>query len=156
MEKKYNVESFNLDHTKVTAPYVRVAGVKTGAKGDVLTKYDIRFCQPNKECMNTGALHTIEHIVAETIRDEIDGVIDFSPMGCRTGFYFIIWGSYSEEEIAKLFLKVLKKVAEWDKPIPAATEKECGNYKDQDLDGARRWAARWISGIESKGWNCYA
>ena len=29
-EKKYNVESFNLDHTKVTAPFVRLAGKKIG------------------------------------------------------------------------------------------------------------------------------
>lgn len=155
MEKKYNVESFNLDHTKVTAPYVRIAGEKTGAKGDVLMKYDIRFCQPNKEFMPSAALHTIEHIVAETIRDEIEGVIDFSPMGCRTGFYFIIWGKYSEEQIANVFLKVLKNVSTWDKPIPAATEKECGNYKDQDLEGAKMWASKWVEGINKKGWNCY-
>ena len=30
--QKYNVESFNLDHTKVTAPYVRQASKKVGAK----------------------------------------------------------------------------------------------------------------------------
>ncbi|MBO1914793.1 S-ribosylhomocysteine lyase, partial [Microvirga sp. 3-52] len=32
--EKLNVESFNLDHTKVAAPYVRLAGKKTGALGD--------------------------------------------------------------------------------------------------------------------------
>ena len=85
--KKYNVDSFNLDHTKVVAPFVRTAAKKTGAKGDIVSKFDIRICQPNKEFMPTGAIHAIEHIVAEFIRDEIDGVIDFSPMGCRTGFY---------------------------------------------------------------------
>ena len=29
-KRKTNVESFDLDHTKVKAPYVRLAGVKTG------------------------------------------------------------------------------------------------------------------------------
>ena len=46
-EKKYNVDSFNLDHTKVTAPFVRLASEKTGRKGDIVSKYDVRFCQPN-------------------------------------------------------------------------------------------------------------
>ncbi|MET1013869.1 MAG: S-ribosylhomocysteine lyase, partial [Paenisporosarcina sp.] len=32
--KQMNVESFNLDHTKVVAPYVRLAGRKLGANGD--------------------------------------------------------------------------------------------------------------------------
>ena len=31
-----NVESFNLDHTKVKAPYIRVADKKTGANGDLI------------------------------------------------------------------------------------------------------------------------
>ena len=29
-EKKMNVESFNLDHTKVVAPYIRLVGVYSG------------------------------------------------------------------------------------------------------------------------------
>ena len=152
MEKKYNVESFNLDHTKVTAPFVRLAGKKTGEKGDVVSKFDIRFCQPNKEFMATGASHTLEHLVAEYIRDEIEGVIDFSPMGCRTGFYFTVFGDLQEEEIANHFVSVLTKVAAWDKPIPAITEKECGNYLDHDLAGAKELAQKWVDGIKTKGW----
>ncbi len=154
-EKKYNVDSFNLDHTKVTAPFVRLAGKKIGQKGDIVTKFDIRFCQPNKEFMSTGAIHTLEHLVAEYIRDEIDGVIDFSPMGCRTGFYFTIFGDRSEEEIAKVFSSVLKKVSVWDKPVPATTEKECGNYRDHDLDGAKKLASQWVAGIEKKGYSAF-
>ena len=83
---KYNVDSFNLDHTKVIAPFVRLAAKKVGEKGDIVTKFDIRFCQPNKEFMSTGAIHTLEHLMAEYIRDEMEGVIDLSPMGCRSGW----------------------------------------------------------------------
>jgi S-ribosylhomocysteine lyase len=153
--KKYNVDSFNLDHTKVTAPFVRLASKKVGPKGDVVTKFDIRFTQPNTEFMSTGTIHTLEHLVAEYIRDELNGVIDFSPMGCRTGFYFTIFGDHEESYIAEHMSNVLKKVAEWDKPVPATTEKECGNYKDHDLEGAKKMAARWVEGIEKNGWNCY-
>ncbi|MCH5291136.1 MAG: S-ribosylhomocysteine lyase [Treponema sp.] len=155
-EKKYNVDSFNLDHTKVTAPFVRLASQKTGANGDVVSKYDIRFCQPNKEFMGTGEIHTLEHLVAEYIRDELpDIVIDFSPMGCRTGFYFTVWGQHEEGWIAGHLVNVLKNVSEWNSPIPAATEKECGNYRDHDLDGAKRWAQKWVQGITGQGWQCY-
>ena len=47
-EKKMNVESFNLDHTKVKAPYVRLADIKQGQNGDQIHKYDLRICQPKK------------------------------------------------------------------------------------------------------------
>ena len=154
-EKKYNVDSFNLDHTKVTAPYVRLAARKVGEKGDIVSKYDIRFTQPNKEFMTTGAIHTLEHLIAEYIRDEMEGVIDLSPMGCRTGFYFTIWGQPTEEEVANHLLNVLRKVSVWDKAIPATTEKECGNYKDHDLEGAKSFAKRWCDGIEKKGWSAF-
>ena len=154
-EKKYNVDSFNLDHTKVTAPYVRLAARKVGEKGDIVSKYDIRFTQPNKEFMTTGAIHTLEHLIAEYIRDEMEGVIDLSPMGCRTGFYFTIWGQPTEEEVANHLLNVLRKVSVWDKAIPATTEKECGNYKDHDLEGAKSFAKRWCGGIEKKGWSAF-
>lgn len=153
-EKHYNVDSFNLDHTKVTAPYVRLASKKIGPKGDIVTKFDVRVTQPNKEFMATGAIHTLEHLIAEYIRDEMDGVIDLSPMGCRTGFYFTVFGDHSEEEIAAHLMNVLSKVALWDKPVPATTEAECGNFRDHDLAGAKEWASRWVEGIKSKGWQC--
>lgn len=155
-EGNYKVDSFNLDHTKVIAPYVRLAAKKTGPKGDIVTKFDVRFTQPNKEFMTTGTIHTLEHIIAEYIRDEVEDVIDFSPMGCRTGFYFTVFGDRDEEYIATRMLIVLKKVAAWDKPIPAATEKECGNFRDQDLEGCKAWAKKWVEGIEKKGWDAFS
>ena len=155
MEKKYNVDSFNLDHTKVKAPFVRVAAKKVGEKGDIVTKFDIRFMQPNKEFMSTGGIHTLEHLMAEYIRDEMEGVIDLSPMGCRIGFYFTVWGDRTEEEIANHLMNVLKKVAVWDKPIPATTEEECGNYKDHNLEEAKLYAQKWVDGINQKGWSAF-
>ena len=52
-------------------------------------------------------------------------------------------------------MNVLKKVAVWDKPVPATTEQECGNYRDHDLEGAKKYAAAWVSGIEKKGWSAF-
>jgi len=36
--QKMNVESFNLDHTKVKAPYVRLVGITEGVHGDKVYK----------------------------------------------------------------------------------------------------------------------
>jgi S-ribosylhomocysteine lyase len=157
MKESRNVESFSLDHTRVKAPYVRLAGTKTGAKGDIVTKFDIRFSQPNVEYMGTGAIHTLEHLMAEFIRDELEGVIDMSPMGCRTGFYLVVFGDASEEIIAGKILNVLAKVASWDEneAVPGVDPVMCGNYLDHDLAGAKMWAARWVAGIGGKGWKCF-
>lgn len=151
--KKYNVDSFNLDHTKVTAPYIRIAAKKTGAHGDCVTKFDVRVTQPNKECMPTGAVHAMEHIIAEYLRDRLEGVIDFSPMGCRTGFYLTVWGDLSEEDVVEPLTFVFKKAAEWEGDVPAANEIQCGNYRDMDLDGAKKFARQWLDGITKKGWS---
>ncbi len=58
------VESFELDHTKVKAPYVRLITVEEGKKGDQISNFDLRLVQPNKNAIPTGGLHTIEHLLA--------------------------------------------------------------------------------------------
>lgn len=37
------VESFELDHTKVKAPYVRLITVEKGQKGDQISNFDLRL-----------------------------------------------------------------------------------------------------------------
>jgi len=51
---------------------------------------------------------------------------------------------------------VLRKVAVWDKPVPATTEAECGNYRDHDLEGAKKYALAWVNGIEKKGYDAFS
>ena len=58
--------------------------------------------QPNENSIDTGGLHTIEHLLAKLIRQRIDGLIDCSPFGCRTGFHLIMWGKQDPTEIAKV------------------------------------------------------
>lgn len=156
MKEARNVESFSLDHTTVKAPYVRLAGQKKGPAGDIVSKFDVRFCQPNGEVMTTGAMHTLEHLMAEYIRDELEGVIDLSPMGCRTGFYLAVFGTPKEEFVAEKLRAVLVKVAAWpdSEEVPGVDPVMCGNWKDHDLSGARIWAQKWIDGIDAKGWEC--
>ena len=137
--KQAIVESFTMDHTQVKAPFVRKCGVLTGPHGDVVTKFDLRFMQPNKDSIPTAALHALEHLLAGYLRDEVENVIDLSPMGCRTGFYFIVWGQPSIEQITFALKKSLQRVVE-STEVPAANEVQCGNYRDLSLFGAQEYA----------------
>lgn len=135
------VESFTLDHTKVKAPYVRLITVEEGPKGDKISNYDLRLVQPNKNAIPTGGLHTIEHLLASLLRDRLDGVIDCSPFGCRTGFHLIVWGEHSTTEVAKALKSSLEEIRDaitWE-DVPGTTIKTCGNYRDHSLFTAKEW-----------------
>ncbi|MET3697163.1 S-ribosylhomocysteine lyase /quorum-sensing autoinducer 2 (AI-2) synthesis protein LuxS [Bacillus oleivorans] len=144
-----SVESFELDHNAVKAPYVRHCGVhKVGSDG-VVNKFDIRFCQPNKQAMKPDAIHTLEHLLAFNIRKHVEkydhfDIIDISPMGCQTGFYLVVSGAPTVEEIIDLLEETMKDVATIE-DIPAANEKQCGQAKLHDLEGAKRLIHFWLS-----------
>jgi len=138
--KMTKVESFELDHTKVKAPYVRKAASTTGKKGDAVTKFDLRFTQPNEVFISTAAIHTLEHLLAGYMREEMEGIIDISPMGCRTGFYMICWGEPESRNVAKSLRNSLEKIMETSE-VPAARIESCGNYKDHSLPEAKECAA---------------
>ena len=133
------VESFELDHRKVKAPYVRKCCLLEGPKGDKVTKFDLRFLQPNKEAFGTAAMHGLEHLLAHILRDKVQGIIDISPMGCRTGFYLSIWGDREAEEIRDALELALKEILMAEE-IPAANLIQCGNYRDLSLFGAKEYA----------------
>lgn len=133
------VESFELDHRIVKAPYIRKCCTLEGLRGDRVSKYDLRFLQPNHDSFGTAAMHGLEHLLATYLRDEILGIIDISPMGCRTGFYLSVWGEADVSKIKQGLENALKKVLEADE-IPAANEIQCGNYKDLSLFGAKEYA----------------
>ena len=154
MVKKMNVESFNLDHTKVKAPYVRLAGVTNGMKGDVIHKYDIRFKQPNKEHMEMPGLHSLEHLMAENVRNHLDKVVDVSPMGCQTGFYLAVINHDNYDEILEVLEKTLNDVLEADE-VPACNEVQCGWAASHSLEGAKE-IAREMLGKKGEWRNVFA
>lgn len=139
-----DVESFALDHTAVHAPYVRRIAVETGPRGDTISNFDVRFVQPNEGEIPTGGLHTIEHVLASQLRDHLDGVIDISPFGCRTGFHLIAWGEPSVADVVTAVHAGLTAIAEditWD-DVPGVDAISCGNYRDHSLHSARAWSKR--------------
>lgn len=137
-----DVESFTLDHTLVKAPYVRLIAREEGPRGDTISNFDLRLVQPNETAIPTAGLHTIEHLLASLLRDRLDGVIDCSPFGCRTGFHLITWGAPEVEDVVRALTASLRAIAEdvtWDE-VPATTARSCGNYRDHSLFSAREWS----------------
>ena len=142
---KHIVKSFNLDHTKVKAPFIRLADEIISPSGDIITKLDLRFSQPNKEYMKMAGMHTLEHLFATYLREGGKySIVDFSPMGCQTGFYVIMFGKVNLEEFRNFFLNVLHKVLKTTS-IPGTKEKECGNYKSHSLEQAKQYAENFLN-----------
>ena len=111
--------------------------------GDVVT-YDIRMKIPNMgDYVSNGALHTFEHLFATYARNSkfADQVIYVGPMGCRTGFYFLLRDSVSKADAIALVKESFEFIRGFEGDIPGATHKECGNYREHDLPGAKEVAA---------------
>ncbi|GEB95312.1 MULTISPECIES: S-ribosylhomocysteine lyase [Microbacterium] len=143
MSERMNVESFNLDHRTVVAPYVRVADRKELPGGDVLVKYDVRFTQPNVAHLEMPAVHSIEHLTAELMRNHTDRLVDFSPMGCQTGFYALVLGVETEDFLPLLeqtFRDILSATS-----VPAANEVQCGWGAHHSLEGAQEAVRDFLS-----------
>ncbi|MBC1336768.1 S-ribosylhomocysteine lyase [Listeria innocua] len=144
MAEKMNVESFNLDHTKVKAPFVRLAGTKVGVHGDEIYKYDVRFKQPNKEHMEMSALHSLEHLMAELARNHTDKLVDISPMGCQTGFYMSFINHNDYDDALEILATTLTDVLAAD-AVPACNEVQCGWAASHSLEGAKQLAEEFLA-----------
>jgi S-ribosylhomocysteine lyase len=135
--KMEKIDSFTVDHTKLMrGMYI------SRIDGDVIT-YDIRTRRPNvEEVMETGAIHTLEHLFATFVRNSKfkDNIIYFGPMGCRTGFYFLTTGMTHGEALA-LTQEALEFIENFEGEVPGVSAVECGNYRDHDLEGAKKEAA---------------
>ena len=98
MEK---IASFIVDHLRLLRG-VYVSRYDTfGGAG--ITSFDLRMTRPNAEpVMNTAEIHTIEHLGATFLRNHPlfkEKTVYFGPMGCRTGFYMLLYGTYTSAEI---------------------------------------------------------
>ncbi|TQL01043.1 S-ribosylhomocysteine lyase [Cellulomonas sp. SLBN-39] len=144
-----NVESFNLDHRTVDAPYIRLADLKVLPAGDVLSKYDVRFTQPNAAHLEMPTVHSLEHLFAEHSRNHSDRVLDFSPMGCQTGFYLMLQGRWDDAEVADLVAATLTDVLGATE-VPAANEVQCGWGANHTLAGAQEAARTFLAARD--GW----
>lgn len=137
MEK---IASFCVDHTKLEK------GVYVSRIDGDVTTYDIRMRKPNvEEVMDNGAIHTIEHLFATYARncEYKDSVIYFGPMGCRTGCYFLT-RNLDNATVLSIIKNAFRFIADFEGEIPGSTAVECGNYRDHNLELAKKEAREFI------------
>ena len=58
-------------------------------------------------------------------------------MGCRTGFYLLTLG-LTHKEVINLVKETIDKLCDYEGAIPGQSEIECGNYKELDLEEAKK------------------
>lgn len=137
------IPSFTINHERLLRGiYV---SRKDAVGGEVVTTFDIRMKEPNREpVLHNGAIHAMEHLVATYLRNDPewrDRVIYWGPMGCLTGNYLLLRGDLESKDIVDLMARAFRFVADYDGDIPGASPRDCGNYLLHDLPMAR-WEAR--------------
>ena len=143
------IASFTVDHLRLESGlYLSRRDEKDGA---VVSTFDLRFTAPNREpVMDMPALHTIEHLGATFLRNSsrADEIVYFGPMGCRTGFYLILFGDRSPEDTLPLVREMCSFILSYEGEIPGARPEECGNYLEQNLAMAKYYTARYARMLE--------
>ena len=138
------IASFTVDHTKLLAGLY--TSRKDGAPDRTVTTFDLRFTAPNREpVMDTPAIHTIEHLGATFLRnsERANEIIYFGPMGCRTGFYLVMFGDLEPDDVFSLVIAMCDFILGFEGEIPGAKPEECGNYSEQNLSMAKYYVKRY-------------
>ena len=148
MEK---ITSFTIDHIKLQPGLYVSRKDKVGS--ETVTTFDLRLTKPNDEpVMNTAEVHTIEHLAATYLRNAAqwkDKVLYFGPMGCRTGFYLLLAGDLSSNDVLELVLDCFRFIRDFRGEVPGASAKDCGNYLDMNLPMANYWGKRYAALLEN-------
>ena len=142
----YQIKSFQVDHDFIV-PGMYLSRVD----GDVIT-FDLRTRKPNcDDYMDNVTMHSVEHMFATYARFSAAGdkVVYFGPMGCRTGFYLLVRDMTNEETLA-LVKATLQKIIDHQGGVFGNTRKECGNYKELDLEKAKTECARYLEILNGK------
>lgn len=141
-----NIASFSINHL-ILEPGIYVSR-KDHVGAETLTTFDIRMTAPNREpAINTGELHTIEHLGAIWLRNDPywkEKLIYFGPMGCRTGNYMVMAGDLSSEDVKEPVTKMFEFIRDFEGVVPATEPIACGNCLDHNLPMARYEAKRYL------------
>lgn len=148
MEK---ITSFTIDHIRLQ-PGLYVSR-KDAVGSETVTTFDLRLTSPNEEpVMNTAEVHTIEHLAATFLRNDPawkNRVLYFGPMGCRTGFYLLLSGDLSSQDVLPLVTDCFRFIRDYRGEVPGASPRDCGNYLDMNLSMANYWGRRYTALLEN-------
>ncbi|MBE5890230.1 MAG: S-ribosylhomocysteine lyase [Lachnospiraceae bacterium] len=141
------IKSFEINHD------VLVPGFYISRKdGDVIT-YDLRTRRPNKgDYMSDATMHSVEHMFATLARNSkyADQVIYFGPMGCQTGFYFLLRDTVSPMEAFELTKDILRKTIAHEGEVFGKSAIECGHYENLDINLAKEECKTYLAALEAQ------
>lgn len=150
MEK---IASFTIDHLRLLRG-VYVSRRDITPSGDVLTTFDIRLTEPNRQqALSPETLHAMEHLAATLLRNNEqwkDRIVYWGPMGCCTGNYLIMQGDLQPSDIVPLLKETFRAIADFEGDVPGATPKDCGNYSFMDLESAKKEAEIFLTDVLEK------
>lgn len=140
------ITSFSVDHDKIR-PGMYISRID----GDIIT-YDLRTRTPNAgDYMDNLTMHSVEHMAATFLRNSriAENIIYFGPMGCQTGFYLLV-RNVEPSEVLLVLKECLNGIIEYNGEMFGAKRKECGNYRNLDLDSAKTECRRYLSFLNEK------
>ena len=144
------IPSFTINHLLLKRG-VYVSRQDFTPNGDMLTTFDIRMKEPNREpAVSQPALHTIEHLAATFLRNHTkwkDSIVYWGPMGCCTGNYLIVKGDLTPIEILPLMIETFEFIRDFKGDIPGATPRDCGNYLLNNLPMAKWEAKKYLDEV---------
>lgn len=146
------IPSFTINHEKLLRG-VYVSRRDTTPNGDVITTFDVRLTEPNRQpALSPEALHSIEHLAATYLRNDPewkDRIIYWGPMGCCTGSYLLMQGDLQPQDIVPLLSRMFEFIAGFEGEIPGASPRDCGNYTFNDLQAAKCVARTFLDEVLS-------
>ena len=127
------IQSFTIDHTNLK-PGIYVSRVDKG-----FTTFDLRITEPN-----------LEHLMATWFRNSEakEDVVYVGPMGCLTGMYIIMTGTYTVEDMRRLTIACLQWILSQTE-VPATRPEACGNYLLHDLPMCKWESARYLGRLQN-------
>lgn len=134
------IKSFQINHN------ILEPGFYISREDDNVITYDLRTRKPNAgSYMDNATMHSLEHMFATYARNSAasDKVIYFGPMGCQTGFYFLV-KDMAPVEVFELTIEILEDIIAYEGPVFGASAIECGNYANLDLALAKEEAAKYL------------
>ena len=140
------IKSFEVDHTKISE------GIYISRIDNEIVTYDIRMVKPNTPpFLENAGLHTFEHLFATYVRNSKFGknIIYVGPMGCRTGFYLLVRNA-DNQKVLEITKRILADIIAYDGEVFGASRKECGNYRDLDLEKAKAECRRYLKALEKE------
>mgnify|MGYP006345638611 FL=1 len=140
------IKSFQINHN------ILEPGFYFFIEDDNVITYDLRTRKPNSgDYMDNATMHSLEHMFATYSRNSkvSDKVVYFGPMGCQTGFYFLV-KDLAPVEVFELTKQLLADILAYEGPVFGASAIECGNYANLDLNLAKAEAARYLEVLNNQ------